>query len=136
MRNYDDILNEKRPQYPDLPPMSIHDRAAQFSPFAALVGYEDAVEETQRLTDERRIIEEDEIAELNRQLQILEDRLNDRPRIRITYFVPDARKSGGRYQSKVGKVRMIDLYNNTLIFEDKETVRISELYSLVFVDDN
>ena len=116
--------------------MSIHDRAAQFSPFAALVGYEDAVEETQRLTDERRIIEEDEIAELNRHLQILEDRLNDRPRIRITYFVPDARKSGGSYQSKVGKVRMIDLYNNTLIFEDKETVRISELYSLVFVDDN
>ena len=68
MRNYDDIRHLSRPQYPDLPPMSIHDRAAQFSPFAALVGYEDAVEETARLTDSRREMLEDEINELNRQI--------------------------------------------------------------------
>ena len=132
MRNYDDILDKTRPQYPDLPPMSMHDRAAQFSPFAALVGYEDAVEETQRLTDERRVIEEDEINELNRQLQILEDRIKDRPRVRITFFVPDDKKAGGSYQSKVGNIRIIDHYNNLLVFEDKETVRIRDLYSIVF----
>ena len=132
MRNYDDILDKARPQYPDLPPMSMHDRAAQFSPFAALVGYEDAVEETQRLTDERRVIEEDEINELNRQLQILEDRIKDRPRVRITFFVPDEKKAGGSYRSKVGNIRIIDHYNNLLVFEDKETVRTRDLYSIVF----
>ena len=136
MRNYDDIKDKKRPVYPDLPPMRIHDRAAQFSPFAALVGYEDAVEETQRLTDERRVIEEDEINELNRQLQKLEDRLKDRPKIRITYFIPDRKKQGGSYHSKVGNVRTIDHYNNALVFEDKESIKIKDMYSIVFIEEN
>ena len=87
MKNYDDIKGFSRPQYPDLSPMSIHDRAAQFAPFAALVGYEDAVEETERLTDSRREMEEDEIAELNRRLQELTERLKERPKIRVTYFI-------------------------------------------------
>ena len=89
MSKYDDIINLNRPQYIDLPPMSMHDRAAQFSPFAALVGYEDAVEETARLTDARREMLEDEIAELNRQLAELTERLSERPKIRVTYFIPD-----------------------------------------------
>ena len=90
MRDYDDIINLARPQYHDLPPMSIHDRAAQFSPFAALVGYDAAVEETARLTDSRREMEQDEINELNRQLSELNDRLSDRPKIRVTYFIDKA----------------------------------------------
>ena len=134
-KNYDDIIDRKRPFYPDLPPMSIHDRAAQFSPFAALVGYEDAVEETGRLTDERREISEDEINELNRQLQKLEEELCDRPEIRITYFIPDRKKDGGSYHSKVGKVRTIDHYNNAIVFEDKDAVRIKDMYSIVFISE-
>ena len=133
MRSYDDIKNLKRPQYPDLPPMSIHDRAAQFSPFAALVGYEDAVEETERLTDRRREMLEDEINELNRQLGELASRLQDRPKIRVTYFIPDKKKDGGRYASKVGNARTIDQYNNTIVFTDGETVAIKDMYSVVFI---
>lgn len=133
MRSYDDIKNLKRPQYPDLPPMSIHDRAAQFSPFAALVGYEDAVEETERLTDRRREMLEDEINELNRQLGELASRLQDRPMIRVTYFIPDKKKDGGRYASKVGNARTIDQYNNTIVFTDGETVAIKDMYSVVFI---
>ncbi|MCR4703658.1 MAG: hypothetical protein K5665_08355 [Saccharofermentans sp.] len=133
MRSYDDIKNLKRPQYPDLPPMSIHDRAAQFSPFAALVGYEDAVEETERLTDSRREMLEDEINELNRQLGELASRLQDRPMIRVTYFIPDKKKDGGRYASKVGNARTIDQYNNTIVFTDGETVAIKDMYSVVFI---
>ena len=133
MRSYDDIKNLKRPQYPDLPPMSIHDRAAQFSPFAALVGYEDAVEETERLTDSRREMLEDEINELNRQLGELASRLQDRPKIRVTYFIPDKKKDGGRYASKVGNARTIDQYNNMIVFTDGETVAIKDMYSVVFI---
>ena len=134
MKNYDDIKNMTRPQYPDLPPMSVHDRAAQFSPFAALVGYEDAVEETARLTDRRREMEPDEINELNRQLQELSERLGERPEIRVTYFIRDKRKEGGRYASKVGNARTIDQYNNVILFTDGESVAVKDMYSVVFTD--
>ena len=134
MSRYDDIKHLSRPQYPDLPPMSIHDRAAQFSPFAALVGYEDAVEETARLTDSRREMLEDEINDLNRQLGKLRTRLPERPKIRVTYFVPDKKKDGGCYASKIGNARTIDQYNNRIVFTDGESVPVKDMYSVVFID--
>lgn len=135
MRNYDDIINLSRPRYHDLPPMSIHDRAAQFSPFAALVGYDAAVEETARLTDSRREMEEDEINELNRQLSELSDRLSERPRIRVTYFIRDRKKEGGRYASKIGNARTIDQAENRIIFTDGESVLVKDMYSVVFIEE-
>ena len=135
MRNYDDIINLSRPQYHDLPPMSIHDRAAQFSPFAALVGYDAAVEETARLTDSRREMEEDEINELNRQLSELNKRLSERPMIRVTYFIRDKKKEGGRYSSKIGNARTIDQAENRIVFTDGESVKIKDMYSVVFIEE-
>ena len=135
MRNYDDIINLSRPQYHDLPPMSIHDRAAQFSPFAALVGYDAAVEETARLTDSRREMEEDEINELNRQLSELNKRLSESPRIRVTYFIRDRKKEGGRYASKIGNARTIDQAENRIIFTDGESVPVKDMYSVVFIEE-
>lgn len=135
MRNYDDIINLTRPQYHDLPPMSIHDRAAQFSPFAALVGYDAAVEETARLTDSRREMEQDEINELNRQLSELNERLSDRPKIRVTYFIRDKKKEGGRYASKIGNARTIDLAANKIVFTDGESVPVKDMYSVVFIEE-
>ena len=135
MRNYDDIINLSRPQYNDLPPMSIHDRAAQFSPFAALVGYDAAVEETARLTDSRREMEEDEINELNRQLSELNKRLSERPRIRVTYFIRDRKKEGGRYAAKIGNARTIDQAENRIIFTDGESVPVKDMYSVVFIEE-
>ena len=135
MKNYDDIKGFSRPQYPDLPPMSIHDRAAQFAPFAALVGYEDAVEETERLTDSRREMEEDEINELNRQLSELNKRLSERPRIRVTYFIRDRKKEGGRYASKIGNARTIDQAANKIVFTDGESVPVKDMYSVVFIEE-
>ena len=134
MSRYDDIKHLTRPQYPDLPPMPMHDRAAQFSPFAALVGFEDAVEETARLTDSRREMLEDEIAELNRQLAELQSRLGERPKIRVTYFIPDKKKDGGSYASKIGNARTIDQYNNRIVFTDGESVPVKDMYSVVFID--
>lgn len=135
MRNYDDIINLSRPQYHDLPPMSIHDRAAQFSPFAALVGYDAAIEETARLTDSRREMEEDEINELNRQLSELNKRLSERPRIRVTYFIRDRKKEGGRYASKIGNARTIYQAENRIIFTDGESVPVKDMYSVVFIEE-
>ena len=134
MSRYDDIINLERPRYIDLPPMSMHDRAAQFSPFAALVGYEDAVKETARLTDARRELSEDDTAELNRQLGELTKRLSERPKIRVTFFIPDKKKDGGRYASKIGNARTIDQYNNAIVFTDGEAVQIKDMSRVVFID--
>lgn len=131
--NYDDIKHLTRPQYDDLHPMSMSDRAAQFSPFAALVGYGDAVAETARLTDSRIELTEDEINELNTNLNRLLDNLDEQPEIRVTYFVPDEKKSGGKYVDKVGVVRIYDSYANELVFMDGARVAVSDMYSLVLI---
>ena len=93
--NYEDIINlphhvsSKRPQMPML------DRAAQFSPFAALTGYDDAIHETARLTNNKVDLSEEEKETLDRKQQILSEKLSNHPPLTITYFVPDAKKSGG-----------------------------------------
>ncbi len=133
LNNYDDIKHLTRPQYDDLHPMSMSDRVAQFSPFAALVGYGDAVAETARLTDSRIELTEDGINELNTNLNRLLDNLDEQPEIKVTYFVPDENKSGGRYVDKVGVVRIYDSYSNELVFTDGARVAVSDMYSLVLI---
>ena len=128
------LKNITRPQYPDLPPMSIEDRAAQFSPFAAVVGYDDAVEETARLTDSMIELSEDEVVLLNGALARLRESIAGKPQIRVTYFVPDAKKDGGEYVSKTGIVKRIDEYENELIFIDGEKVAVSSIIKVEFVD--
>ena len=132
MSEYDDILHLNRPQYPDFPPMSIHDRAAQFSPFAALVGYDEAVAETARYTDARREISEEELADLNKKLNGLKEKISSRPLITVHYFVPDSRKEGGSYRTKKGNVRTIDEYNNLIVFADGDKISIGDTYTIVF----
>ena len=133
--DYDDIKHLTRPQYDDLHPMSMHDRAAQFSPFAALVGYDDAVAETARLTDSRIELTEDEISELNANLNRLLDSLDEQPQISVTYFVPDEKKSGGKYVEKVGVVRIYDSYANELVFTDGVRIAVADMSALTFIDE-
>ena len=130
MSRYDDIKHLTRPQYDDLPPMPRHDRAAQFSPFAALVGYDDAVAESERLTSSRREMMEDEILELNDRLAELAERLHEGPPVTVTYFVEDGLKEGGSYEEKTGVVRLIDQYNGVLVFTDGGRIPIRDLYGL------
>lgn len=133
--NYDDIKHLTRPQYDDLYPMSMHDRAAQFSPFAALVGYGDAVAETARLTDSRAELTEDEMSELNANLNRLLDSLDEQPQISVTYFVPDEKKSGGKYVEKVGVVRIYDSYSQELVFMDKTRIKIQDIIRIELKED-
>ena len=130
--NYDDIKHLTRPQYDDLHPMSMHDRAAQFSPFAALVGYDDAVAETARLTDSRLELTEDEMFELNVNLNRLLDSLDEQPQISVTYFVPDEKKSGGKYVEKQGVVRIFDSYSQELVFKDRFRINIQDIIKIEF----
>ncbi len=133
--NYDDIKHLTRPQYDDLHTMSMHDRAAQFSPFAALVGYDDAVAETARLTDSRAVLTEDEMSELNANLNRLLDSLDEQPQISVTYFVPDEKKSGGKYVEKVGVVRIYDSYAGELVFTDGVRIAVADMSALTFIDE-
>ena len=133
--NYDDIKHLTRPQYDDLHPMSMHDRAAQFSPFASLVGYDDAVAETARLTDSRAELTEDEMSELNANLNRLLDSLDEQPQISVTYFVPDEKKSGGKYVEKVGAVRIYDSYVGELVFTDGVRIAVADMSALTFIDE-
>ena len=133
--NYDDIKHLTRPQYDDLHPMSMHDRAAQFSPFAALVGYDDAVAVTARLTDSRLELTEDEMSELNANLNRLLDSLDEQPEISVTYFVPDEKKSGGRYVEKLGVVRIYDSYSQELVFTDGVRIAVADMSALTFIDE-
>lgn len=115
---YDDIINLPHHVSKTRPQMSMHDRAAQFSPFAALTGYDDAVEETARLTDEQAELSEDTRNKLDKILRLIADRIDEHPQIRVTYFVADELKDGGRYVTSGGCVRRIDEYEKKLIFVD------------------
>ncbi|MBR1764385.1 MAG: hypothetical protein IJ746_03225 [Ruminococcus sp.] len=132
---YDDIKDMELPRYRDLPPMSANDRAAQFSPFAALVGYDDAVAETARLVDSRLTLTEDRERELNDGLNRLLGIIGEGPEIRLTYFVPDKRKQGGRYIDKVGIPRIYDSYARQLVFTDGERVSVEDMFAISFTAD-
>ena len=114
----------------------MHDRAAQFSPFAALVGYDDAVAETARLTDSRAELTEDEMFELNANLNRLLDSLDEQPQISVTYFVPDEKKSGGKYVEKLGVVRIFDNYSQELVFMDKTRINIQAISRIEITEDD
>lgn len=127
---YDDIIDLPHHVSKTHPQMSLHDRAAQFSPFAALTGYEDAVGEAARLTDRRQELDEEQAARLEQQLSLLTETVGDRPEIMITYFLPDARKSGGKYVTVRGTLRRIDETEKTLIFTDGRRIAIRDIWEI------
>ena len=125
MSAYEDIINLPYPQ--KHPRMSNYARGAQFSPFAALTGFEAAIEETARLTDTKIELDESKKALLNEKLRKIEEELYDRPEITITYFRPDLRKVGGAYVQKRGRVKKLDAYLRAVVFTDGMTVPIEDI---------
>ena len=127
---YDDIIRLPHHVSRNHPQMPMLDRAAQLAPFSALTGYEAAVGETARLTAERRELDAQEAAELNRRLTDLAARLKDRPEVTIEYFVPDQRKSGGAYVTVTGRVRNISVLERTLVMEDGTVIPLDDIVSM------
>ena len=114
------------------PQMSLQDRAAQFSPFAALTGYEDALRETARLTDRFMELDEDKKQEIDRQIYYLQQHTAESPMVRITYFIPDPKKDGGRYDSLEGVVRKIDESSRSIRIETEE-IDVERIYQIDFL---
>ena len=128
--NYDDILHLPHHTSATRPRMSMEDRAAQFSPFAALTGYDAAIKETGRLTDERIELGEETLNLLNMKFQILTDNLKTAPVVTLTYFKPDERKSGGAYIEVTGSVKKIDEYERILHLTDGTKIRMDDVMNI------
>ena len=124
MSEYDDIIDLPRPKSKH-EPMPMSDRAAQFSPFAALTGYGDAIDETARLTGHRIELSEEESAELDYKQQYLATL--DAPTVTVTYFVPDERKTGGAYVTHTGVLKRIDEVERMMVFADGTRVEMDEV---------
>lgn len=132
--NYDDILHLPHPTSKTHPRMSRQDRAAQFSPFAALVGYEDVITEAGRLTDRRIELDDGEIALLDERLRLVMADGTD-PEVSVTWFQPDERKNGGSYVTTTGCIKKVDELRRTLTMEDGTQIPIQEVtavHSTVF----
>ena len=115
---YADIIQLPHHQATNHPHMSMLNRAAQFSPYAALVGFDGVIAETGRLTDRKVELPENEKALIDRKLVLINDviQYGDHPSITVTYFVKDPLKGGGSYEDYTGKVRKIDSIDRTLVF--------------------
>ena len=136
MTDYDDIIHLPHHVSQNHPQMPLRERAAQFAPFAALTGYEEAVGETARLTAERRELDPQEAEELNRRFAALIARLPERPEATIEYFVPDERKAGGAYVTVTGRVRHISVSEKVLVMEDGTVIPLDAIVSLTGGDLN
>lgn len=128
--SYDDIIHLQYPRPQRWARMSMIDRGAQFSPFAALTGFEAAIEETGRRTERRIELTEGEKLRLNERLQELAERLDSCPGIRLTWFRPDLRKEGGEYVTEAVRVKRFEAYGRGLILEDGRLVLFQDLLSL------
>ena len=127
---YDEFINLPHHVSSDLPHMSMQNRAAQFAPFAALIGYDALIRETARLTDQRIDLDESVKAELNEKLRLLLELLPQQPEVSIMYFQPDSWKDGGTYQNANGIVHKYLPSDNALIMMDGVQIPVNEIISL------
>ena len=129
MNNYADIINLKRP-VSNHNHLSIESSASQFSPFAALTGYDSEVKETARITDKRINIDDGLREMLNAKLNYLNDHIKESPNISITYFVKDPKKDGGKYLTKQGIIKRIDTVNEIIKFNDNMTISMNDIINI------
>ena len=129
---YEDIINMPRHESAAHPRMPLSDRAAQFSPFAALTGHGAAIQETARLTDTFSELDEDRKKQLDELLRLIRESQSLHPEIEVTYFQPDAKKSGGAYVTARGRVKKIDDYYRRIVFEDGTVIPMESIFSIDF----
>ncbi len=128
--SYEDIIDLPHHTSTTHPHMSAFDRAAQFSPFAALTGHDAAITETARLTETRVELDEYSKADLNRRLCILQDRMDEQPEVSITYFQPDTKKSGGAYITAAGCIKKMVEYERAVVMQDDTRIPIDQIIAV------
>lgn len=129
-KTYDDIIHLPRHVSTKHPQMALIDRAAQFSPFAALTGHNAAIKETARLTNERVELDESFKVVLSNKIQIIAERLLEKPEIEITYFQPDEKKNGGDYLTATGMVKKLDEYKRIIVMMDKTEIPMDDIIGI------
>lgn len=127
IHGYDDILHLPHHQSGSRAHMSLSDRAAQFSPFAALTGHDAALQETERMTEGELELTEDAKRELNEKLLSIMDKLHLKPKVTIIYFVPDKKKKGGAYVTQIGCVKQVDEYERVVIMTDTTRIPMDDI---------
>ena len=127
---YDDIMDLPHHQSKTRPPMSLLNRAAQFSPFAALTGYGETVKEAARLTTPEIELSEDRRAELDRKLEILKSSLPSCPEVTLVFFVGDAKKEGGEYRTVRGRIKKIDPCGRVIVLADQRRIPIDHILDI------
>lgn len=130
---YDDIINLPHHQSVERAHMSLHDRAAQFAPFSALAGHEEAIEETSRLTDDRIMLDESAIESINEKLYEISQHLSEKWKVSVIYFKPDAQKCGGAYLTDIGTVKKIDETQNTIIMDSGMKIAMEQIMGIEIV---
>ena len=131
-KSYDDIINLPHHVSKKRTPMSMADRAAQFSPFAALTGHDAAIKETARLTEDRIDLDEGELEILNMKYQLLFDNLASNPEVTFTWFKPDTRKNGGSYQTIQGTIKKIDHQARIITMNDQTIIPMDDVVRVEF----
>lgn len=127
--NYEDIIN--LPHYePKHKRMSIEVRSAQFSPFAALTGFNDEIKETERLVDKKILLSEDEKIKINDKLLETLKNIKNKPKVKIIYFIPDNKKCGGRYTEVISNVKKIDMTEKYIMLEDKIKIYFKNIFDI------
>ena len=129
MDTYSDIINLSRP-VSKRPRMSLEQRSAQFAPFAALTGYEGQVKETARLTNKKIEINEELKEILNQKIQLIQKKIKEQPQIEITYFIPDSKKDGGKYETICNAIQKIDMYTNEIVMLDGTKIDIDNIIDI------
>ena len=127
---YDKIMGLPHHVSKTRPRMPMSDRAAQFAPFAALTGYDSAIKETGRLTDERIELDEESLTALDMKYQLLMDALNEAPKVTITFFQPDERKAGGKYLTATGAVKKVDDFERRITMQDGTKIPMDDVLSI------
>ena len=132
--NYDDIINLPHHQSKNRKHMSNYDRAAQFSPFAALKGYDDEIDEAARLTDEKWDIDGERVTDINEKLLLLKEITKQRPLIKIVYFKKDEKKAGGAYLTTQAHLKKLSEYERKLVLDNNLTISFDDVYSIELVN--
>lgn len=130
MNKYDEIINIPHFDPVNHKRMSMRERSAQFSPFAALTGYSESVKETARLTKDKKELSEDMKYEIDMKLQLIDEHIKEKPEVSIIYFIKDKKKSGGDYYEFTGIIRRIDKVNGKLIFIDKTIIDLKDIIDI------
>ena len=127
---YDEIMGLPHHVSKTRPQMPMSDRAAQFAPFAALTGYDSAIKETGRLTDERIVLDEEALTALDMKYQLLMDAFDDAPEVTITYFQPDERKTGGKYITATGTVKKVDDFERRITMQNGTKILMDDVLNI------